>query len=38
VWLGVLTGVSVLAAVLIYGITEFTRRRELPAPTPTPVG
>jgi amino acid transporter len=37
-WLGVLTGVSVLAAVLIYGIREYTRRRELPTPTPTPAG
>jgi glutamate:GABA antiporter len=37
-WLGVLTGVSVLAAVLIYGISEYTRRRELPTPTPTPAG
>jgi amino acid transporter len=38
IWLGVLTGVSVLAAVLIYGISEYTRRREFPTATPTPAG
>jgi hypothetical protein len=38
IWLGVLTGVSVLAAVLVYGISEYTRRRERPIATPTPAG
>lgn len=35
-WLAIVAGVSVLAAVLIYAISEFTHRRELPTPTPTP--
>jgi amino acid transporter len=38
IWLGVLCGISVLAAVLIYAISEYVHRRELPAPTATPAG
>jgi glutamate:GABA antiporter len=34
-WLGVLCGVSVLAAVLIYGFSEWTHRREMRHPSPT---
>jgi len=37
-WLAILVGVSLLAAVLIYAISEFTHRREVPTPTPTPAG
>jgi glutamate:GABA antiporter len=37
VWLAVLTGISALAAVVIYSISEYTRRR-VPTPTPTPAG
>jgi len=41
-WLGVLVGVSALAAIAIYSISQFTHRRELPepsgpTPSPTPV-
>jgi amino acid transporter len=36
IWLAVLCGVSVLAAVLIYAISEFMHRREAPTATPTP--
>jgi amino acid transporter len=36
IWLGVLCGVSVAAAVLIYGISEYTHRREMRHPTPSP--
>ena len=36
IWLGVLCGVSVLAAVVIYAISEYLHRREQPAPTMTP--
>jgi hypothetical protein len=36
IWLGTLCGVSVLAAVLIYAISEYVHRREAPTPTPTP--
>jgi hypothetical protein len=36
IWLGVLCGISVLAALLIYAISEFMHRREAPTPTPTP--
>ena len=32
IWLAVLCGVSVLAALLIYAISEFMHRREAPAP------
>src|SRR5690348_525111 len=35
-WLGVLCGISVLAAVVIYAISEYMHRREAPTPTPTP--
>jgi len=38
VWLAIVAGVSVLAAILIYGVSEYTRRREVPSPTPTPAG
>src|SRR5207248_2046639 len=34
-WLAILVGVSLLAAVVIYSISEYTHRREL-HPTPTP--
>jgi glutamate:GABA antiporter len=41
-WLGILVGISALAAVAIYGISQFTHRRELPdaepTMTPTPAG
>jgi amino acid transporter len=36
IWLAVLCGVSLLAAVAIYAISEFMHRREQPTPTPTP--
>jgi amino acid transporter len=35
-WLAILCGVSVAAALLIYGISEFTHRREMRHPTPSP--
>jgi glutamate:GABA antiporter len=38
-WLAILVGVSALAALVIYAISQFTHRRELPeavAPEPTP--
>jgi amino acid transporter len=36
-WLGIVVAVSVLAAVLLYAISEFTFRKQLPAePAPTP--
>ena len=38
VWLAILCGVSIAAAVVIYAISEFTHRREMPHPTPTPAG
>jgi amino acid transporter len=38
IWLAVLVGVSVLAAILIYAISEFVHRREAPRPTVTPAG
>jgi amino acid transporter len=37
-WLALVAGVSALAAVLIYAISEYTHRRELPTATPTPAG
>jgi amino acid transporter len=37
-WLAIVAGVSLLAAVLIYAISEYTHRREVPTPTPTPAG
>src|SRR5437016_2116469 len=36
IWLGALCGVSVLAAVAIYAISEYMHRREHPTPTMTP--
>jgi L-asparagine transporter-like permease len=36
VWLAIVAGVSTLAAVVIYLISEYTHRREMPAPTTTP--
>jgi amino acid transporter len=36
IWLAVLCGVSALAAVLIYAISEYLHRREAPTPTMTP--
>jgi glutamate:GABA antiporter len=38
IWLGVLCGVSIGAAIVIYAISEFIRRREAPTPTLTPAG
>jgi glutamate:GABA antiporter len=37
-WLAIVAGVSALAAILIYAVSEYTRRRELPTATPTPAG
>jgi len=42
-WLAILVGVSALAAVAIYSISQFTHRRQLPEPsgpepTPSPAG
>jgi amino acid transporter len=36
VWLAIVGGVSLLAAVIIYAISEWTHRREVPTPTPSP--
>jgi hypothetical protein len=36
IWLAVLCGVSIAAAVVIYAISEFTHRRETREPTPSP--
>ena len=36
IWLAVLCGVSVAAAVVIYAISEYMHRREQPTPTMTP--
>jgi hypothetical protein len=36
IWLAIVAGVSTLAAVVIYLISEFTHRRELGEPTTTP--
>ena len=38
IWLAILCGISVMAAVLIYAISEYMHRREVPTPTPTPAG
>jgi len=35
-WLAGVTAISVLAAVVIYAISEYTRKREVPSPTPSP--
>jgi glutamate:GABA antiporter len=37
-WLAIVAGVSALAAILIYAISEYTHKREVPTPTPTPAG
>jgi amino acid transporter len=37
-WLAIVALVSIAAAIVIYGISEITHRREAPTPTPTPVG
>src|SRR5436190_2986134 len=37
-WLGILCGVSLIAAVLIFAISEYVQRREAPKPTLTPAG
>ena len=37
-WLAIVAGISVLAAVVIYAISEYTHKREIPSPTPTPAG
>jgi len=36
IWLAVLCGVSVAAAIVIYAISEFMRRREQATPTVSP--
>jgi amino acid transporter len=36
VWLAVVAGVSALAAILIYAISEYLHRRQVPTPTPRP--
>jgi amino acid permease len=36
IWLAVMCGVSVAAAIVIYGISEWTHRREIRQPTPSP--
>jgi amino acid transporter len=36
IWLAVLCGISVVAAIVIYAISEFLHRREQPTPTMTP--
>jgi glutamate:GABA antiporter len=36
VWLAIVAGISALAAVVIYAISEYHRRRELPAPSAEP--
>jgi amino acid transporter len=38
IWLGLLCGVSIAAAVVIYAISEYMRRREAPTPTLTHAG
>jgi glutamate:GABA antiporter len=38
IWLAILCGISVMAALLIYAISEFLHRREAPTPTMTPAG
>jgi amino acid transporter len=37
-WLVLVGGVSVLAAVVIYLVSQYTHRREVPTPTPTAAG
>jgi amino acid transporter len=36
IWLAAIVGISALAAIAIYGISELMRRRPEPTPTPTP--
>jgi glutamate:GABA antiporter len=36
VWLAIIVGLSALVAIAIYAISEFTHKREVPTPTPTP--
>src|SRR6266536_933908 len=38
VWLAIIVGLSALVAIAIYAISEFTHKREVPTPTPTPAG
>jgi hypothetical protein len=38
VWLAIVAGVSVLAAIVIYAVSDYTRRHQVPSPTPTPAG
>jgi amino acid transporter len=38
VWLAIIVGLSALVAILIYAVSEYTHRREVPTPTPTPAG
>jgi amino acid transporter len=38
VWLAVVAGVSALAAVAIYAISEYHRRHQVPSATPSPAG
>src|SRR5438105_2130918 len=38
VWLAIIVIVSALLAIAIYAISEYTHRREVPTPTPTPAG
>ena len=35
-WLAIVAGISALAAILIYVISEYTHKREVPTPTATP--
>jgi hypothetical protein len=37
-WLAIVAGISTLAAIVIYSISEYTHRRGVPSPTPTPAG
>jgi amino acid transporter len=37
-WLAIVAGISALAAILIYAISEYTHRREAPSPGITPAG
>jgi len=36
--LALVAGVSVLAAIVIDAVSEYSRRHEVPTPTPTPAG
>jgi amino acid transporter len=37
-WLAVVAAVSILAAIVIYEVSEYTHRRHVPTPTPRPAG